>query len=144
MRALGIPFTALMIGAALSSCSDREADIGIRRSVLQPFQSCEELETYLEDAALDQIGRSYYYYSGWGARGVEEGGALEGDADQGAPPEASGGLTGTNVQEAGVDESDFVKSDDQFIYVLHGQNLVILSAFPATEAHIISETKVEG
>ena len=138
----------MLTGIALlhAGCENRDAGLGTRRSVLRAFQSCGELESYLEDAALDQIGRSYYW--GWG-RGFEGKPALgEPAQDTGAETDdaapSAGGLTGTNVQEAGVDEADFVKSDAQFIYVLHGQNLVILDAFPAAETNIVSQTELSG
>jgi hypothetical protein len=148
MRRTALFMTPLALGAWLSGCSDRDADIGVRRSVLRAFQSCGELETYLEDAALDQIGRSYYWGWGFGRGGVDD--ALAGGPQEdGAPPSdptsgPTGGLTGTNNQEANVDEADFVKSDDRFIYVLHGENLVILNAFPAAGASIVSQTELDS
>ena len=145
MRSTDVLRTTLAFGALVSGCSGREADIGARRSVLRAFESCEQLETYLEDSAIDQIGRSYYYGGVGLGRGAEDAASgTEGAPQNSAPGDASGGLTGTNVQEAGVDEADFVKSDGQFIYVLHGTNLVILNAFPATEARVVSETEIGG
>jgi uncharacterized secreted protein with C-terminal beta-propeller domain len=148
MRTIFTSIVAMTTGALLvPGCSQRATGIDARRSVLTAFESCDQLETYLEDRALDQVGRSYYW--GWGgvrALGAPQGqeGALGGM--QGAPSDAQagGGLTGTNNQEMGVDEADFVKSDDQFIYVLHGQKLVIMNAFPAAEARVVSQTDLEG
>jgi len=154
MRKLPTFMTAFTASALLfSGCSDRDVGIGGRRSVLQAFQSCGDLERSLETAALDQIGRSYYWGWGWG---WGRGGALEGDAqfdgaegaegEGEAPPAPTNGgeFTGTNVQELGVDEADFVKSIHPYIYVLHGQKLVILDGDPAEETSIISETDLEG
>lgn len=50
----------------------------------------------------------------------------------------------TNIQVEGVDESDFVKNDGKYIYVLAQDKLVILDAFPASEANILSSTLIEG
>jgi uncharacterized secreted protein with C-terminal beta-propeller domain len=49
----------------------------------------------------------------------------------------------TNVQVAGVDEPDFVKNDGRYIYIISGNRLVIVDAYPAQNADIISETEIE-
>jgi len=48
----------------------------------------------------------------------------------------------TNVQVAGVDEPDFVKNDGRYIYIISGNSLVIVDAYPAGSAQIISETQI--
>lgn len=45
----------------------------------------------------------------------------------------------TNVQVAGVDEADTVKTDGQYIYVIAGNNVTILKAFPPGEASVVSK-----
>jgi uncharacterized secreted protein with C-terminal beta-propeller domain len=50
----------------------------------------------------------------------------------------------TNTQEAGVDEADIVKNDGEFVYVLRGGELIIVDAWPAQDAAVISRTAVEG
>ena len=50
----------------------------------------------------------------------------------------------TNVQVKGVDEADFVKNDGKYIYVLSQDNLVIVDAYPADDAEILSKTEIEG
>jgi uncharacterized secreted protein with C-terminal beta-propeller domain len=49
----------------------------------------------------------------------------------------------TNVQVAGVDEPDFVKNDGKYIYVITGQTLVIVDAYPAASAAVVSRTEIE-
>jgi uncharacterized secreted protein with C-terminal beta-propeller domain len=49
----------------------------------------------------------------------------------------------TNVQVAGVDEPDFVKNDGRYIYVITGQTLAIVDAYPAASASIVSKTVIE-
>ncbi len=48
----------------------------------------------------------------------------------------------TNIQVAGVDEPDFVKNDGRYIYIISGNSLVIVDAYPAEGAKIISETEI--
>ncbi len=49
----------------------------------------------------------------------------------------------TNVQVAGVDEPDFVKNDGQYIYIISGSSLVIVDAYPASDARIIATTEID-
>lgn len=50
----------------------------------------------------------------------------------------------TNIQVEGVDEADFVKNDGKYIYVLAQNKLVIVDAFPAASADILSTITLEG
>ena len=50
----------------------------------------------------------------------------------------------TNNQVEGVDEADFVKNDGKYIYAIAQNNLIILDAFPASNATIISSTLLDG
>ncbi|MGQ9506585.1 MAG: beta-propeller domain-containing protein [Candidatus Bathycorpusculaceae bacterium] len=45
----------------------------------------------------------------------------------------------TNVQVAGVDEADIVKTDGEYIYVVSGNNVSILKAYPPEEAELVSK-----
>lgn len=50
----------------------------------------------------------------------------------------------TNVQVAGVDEGDVVEFDSDYIYMLSGNDVVIASAWPASQLSIASRFTVEG
>ena len=69
------------------------------------------------------------------------------DASKSSAESTSAGATDysqTNVQVQGVDEADFVKNDDKYIYTLTQNKLVIVDAYPAENAKILSETKIAG
>lgn len=51
---------------------------------------------------------------------------------------AGEGFSGTNVQVAGVDEADLVKTDGQFIYLAAGQDVIIVRAHPPSETDVVS------
>jgi hypothetical protein len=53
-------------------------------------------------------------------------------------------FSSTNVQVAGVDEADLVKTDGQYIYMVSGSQLVILQAQPADGLQVVSRTMLEG
>jgi uncharacterized secreted protein with C-terminal beta-propeller domain len=50
----------------------------------------------------------------------------------------------TNVQVAGVNEADIVKTDGNYIYYVHNQQLVIAQAWPANSLSIVSSTPLDG
>jgi len=50
----------------------------------------------------------------------------------------------TNIQVEGVDEADIVKTDGEHIYVISGQKVVIVKAYPAEEAAVLSKITVNG
>ncbi|MEM2806760.1 MAG: beta-propeller domain-containing protein [Candidatus Bathyarchaeia archaeon] len=50
----------------------------------------------------------------------------------------------TNVQVAGVDEADIVKSDGEYMYVIASNNIYILKAYPPEEAALISKITFEN
>lgn len=70
-----------------------------------------------------------------------------------APQSWNGGTSGsggadvyssTNVQVAGVDEADFIKNDGKYIYLVSGDRMVIVDAYPPLGAGIVSETHLSG
>ncbi|MBI3467480.1 MAG: beta-propeller domain-containing protein [Planctomycetes bacterium] len=50
----------------------------------------------------------------------------------------------TNTQVAGVDEADIVKTDGNSIYVLRDGEFLVVDAWPAEGAQIVSRTTIEG
>lgn len=84
------------------------------------------------------------------AGGMATSGAVTADAEapgkaasETAAPDGNGGpdYSGTNVQVAGVDEGDIVKTDGSYIYVISGYELVIFSA-AGPDTKEISRTKI--
>ena len=50
----------------------------------------------------------------------------------------------TNIQVEGVDEADIVKTDGDYIYVISSQKVIIVKAYPAEEAAVLSRITVNG
>jgi len=109
-------------------------------SALQPFDGCDDLLRYFTDAAADMVGP-------WGLGGSAGGdmvvmetaaaaaedtaGGGEGDAAVPAPAQARAAdegatVSGTNVQEAGVDEPDIVKTDGRRMIAVAQGRLQVL------------------
>lgn len=97
-----------------------------------------------------------------GAGGASSGGWVSGSAGSGvmvdpsAPmvgpePNSSGPIadddsefSGTNNQVVDVDEADIVKGDGDRLYLIHGNNLAVLHAWPATESTLLGSIVLEG
>lgn len=105
-------------------------------SGLQTFESCTELADYFEDNSYDY----YYDYRGWedDIMMVEETVGVEMEKSV-AAPEAADSINGgggsedystTNIQVEGVDEADIVKTDGEYIYLIKGDDVRIVKAFP--------------
>ncbi|MFQ5758554.1 MAG: beta-propeller domain-containing protein, partial [Candidatus Bathyarchaeia archaeon] len=111
-------------------------------SPLKRFSSYEELKSFVK--ASSQV--PYY----WGLRDGAllrpnlaldlKLNSLESYALKSAVPDYST----TNIQVAGVDEADVVKTDGEYIYVVSGKNVTILKAYPAEEAEVLSQIRLNG
>ena len=54
------------------------------------------------------------------------------------------GYSTTNIQVAGVDEADIVKTDGEYIYLVSGQKVIIVKAYPPEQAQVLCEIELEG
>ena len=131
---------------------------------LKQFASYDELKKYLQESQL-QNERYYYgrntgsvsldrtvfpapfatpaaeWNSGEEIRAMPQSGEpvpsptispLEKSPDSGSP-----GYSTTNVQVKNVDEPDFLKNDDKYAYIVSGDKLTIIEAYPAESAKIV-------
>jgi len=108
---------------------------------LKTFESYDDLVTFLKESRAD---------GGWGYRNL--GGLEMAVAEQASAPsfaKADSGASAdeystTNIQVEGVDEADIIKNDGKYIYTVSGNKVVIVDAYPAENAEILSEIKFEG
>ena len=70
---------------------------------------------------------------------------ISGTANTGAGNQGATDYSQTNVQVKGVDEADFVKNDDKYIYMIADNKLVIIDALKgdAKDSQIISQTSLD-
>ncbi len=107
-----------------------------RQSALQKFKNVGEMKEFFKDrsgasATSSMLARTESSVMGLGAK------------DAAVPASGLGGgagFSGTNIQVAGVDEADIVKTDGNFIYTISGKNLIIVNSAKAEEASIVSTT----
>ncbi len=65
-------------------------------------------------------------------------------ADASAGPGTASAYSTTNIQVEGVDEADIVKNDGKYIYVVSGNKLKIIDAYPAENMKVLSEMNISG
>jgi Beta propeller domain len=80
---------------------------------------------------------NYAYASGGGSSS----GASGGPRDAGASAQEA---STTNNQVAGVEEGDFIKNDNKYMYVLANNTLKIIDAFPAASAKEVGSLALSG
>ena len=124
------------------------------------YDDCEDLEQSLKFSIeeeyriqlLQAAAEEYYYGGGMWEDDMEMVADSASDTDGGnsAQPRATKQLvegedySGTNNQEEGVDEADFVKTDGYNIYYLQGQKLHIFGVPEFGQLSDLSNTTVEG
>jgi len=114
---------------------------------LKKFSSTEEIRDFLNNRAVGQAGTIGFF--GGRTVGIASDFAIAESAVAAPAAKTTAGTTATeysetNIQVEGVDEADFVKNDGKYIYILTQEKLVIVDAFPAEDAEILSETKISG
>jgi hypothetical protein len=117
------PALVVAAGAATlgGGCLDNDGNaFTALRTRLVQYQSCDDLERDLEDMMIANVEAQIDSYGWWGWG--DDAGAPEADGDG---RQEGVDYSGTNNQEDGVDEADFVKTDGYHIYALNGPRLHI-------------------
>ncbi|MGB9741296.1 MAG: beta-propeller domain-containing protein [Candidatus Bathyarchaeales archaeon] len=121
--------TVLMgLSIFLMLCDDIEYDA----AALDKFKSYDELKEFLQKSEM-QYPYPYPYDS---TLRILDGAKL-------ASTEGFG-YSKTNIQVEGVDEADIVKTDGSYLYIISGQNVVIVKAYPPEEAVVSSRMVVNS
>jgi inhibitor of cysteine peptidase len=146
---------ALFIVAAIIAAGCTGSVVAPTNGDIKKFSSTDEIREYIKNntaVAAEEDG--YGYGESWAVNNgvrtmvptaVPQIAMAESAAKGVAVPAAIGGSTDystTNVQVTGVDEPDFVKNDGKYIYVISGQTLAIVDAYPAASASVISRTEI--
>jgi len=137
--ALGCLVVAAIIGTALAS----EEDGAEIRGDLIKFASKEEIKAFLKENAQGSW-RDGGYHRATGGVADEAGVNPPAPMATAAPTSQARDYSTTNVQVEGVDEADFLKNDGKYIYIISGETLTIVEAFPPENAKIISESRIDG
>jgi len=104
-------------------------------ALLGTFESYEQLRSFL--MANSKTQGAFPFYGPWDFSILAplERGLGDYLAEQGLEFDYST----TNIQVAGVDEADIVKTDGEHIYLVSGNNVSILKAYPTEETEVLSK-----
>jgi len=108
------------------------------KNELKRFSSYDEIKNFLKANT-----EASSYYGGFGVQVLTSAERTTGAAAP-APTETAKDYSTTNIQVAGVDEADIVKNDGKYIYVVSEKKIVIIDAYPAKDAKILSEIELNG
>lgn len=155
--------TLVLAAAPLTGCADDDtsSETSTFTTTLTRAQSCDELLDLFQKDAVAKVDQEYRnaldpdYY--WGDD-VAVGGPARGGVDEefGAPTAGNGGeqndgggegpdgFSETNNQVEGVDEADILKTDGENIWLLHGNELMTLQAWPPQSLDIQQSVTIEG
>ena len=132
---------------------DKPDDVAVTYAALELVASCDEAAALIRERALASMNAEIDAnkkapHANWCFR------AAAGSAPPGAPSgtpavDAATGDTAnetsmTNNQVVGVDEADFIKNDNKYMYAALNGALRIVEAWPAADAHEVANVKLEG
>ncbi len=104
---------------------------------LRRFSSYEELKSFLNPSPQE----GFYILDGRGMQTFSAATeALEGGDKSAAVPDYST----TNIQVAGVDEADIVKTDGEYIYMVSDSTVLIIRAYPPEKAQVLSKINLNN
>ncbi|TET91714.1 MAG: hypothetical protein E3J35_01365 [Methanomassiliicoccales archaeon] len=133
-----MPISAILTLPHLSDSEDNiQTDSLCGRS--KRFSSLSEMKEYIESSAERDYGR--WEEGGWSLFPTLGGITATAPTTGGSFNDVSDYST-TNIQVEGVDEPDIVKTDGQYLYVKSGEEIVILRAYPGSEARVLSRIEV--
>jgi uncharacterized secreted protein with C-terminal beta-propeller domain len=108
---------------------------------ISKFASYEELKDFVK-ANAKYVGFLWRNALPGGEAFVLAPAPTSGEAANWAP--AANDYSTTNIQVAGVDEADIVKTDGEYIYLASGNKTFIVKAYPPEQAQILSKIELEG
>ena len=138
-------------GAAADQDGDSVIDIGegdvVLTAGLVRFDGCDALIDYLHTEYLARVGPWGFNRGGWEQPAFRDSTDVGDLFEEGGIAEESASVegvdySGTNVQEAGVDEADIVKTDGRRIFTLSSGQLVVVDASGRTRTGTV--TVAEG
>lgn len=129
-RSVAGAFLAAFLVISIVSVLDTVETPDIETEGLKAFSSMQELDSYIEKGLSSPQYRGTVF--------LEKGNLAL------AAPQATAEYSETNVQVAGVDEADIVKTDGKYIYLASGNKFMIVNAYPTDQMKVLSNSSVEG
>ena len=113
---------------------------------LRQTDDLDQLKSWYIDTAMaqwgNQLGNAAWPWRYWSVAMTDVRGLAA--TSTGGSPAETGDFSGTNNQVAGVDEGDLVKTDGKHLFVLAGDGVDILNAWPTDDLAIVSHITTPG
>lgn len=144
---LGLMFIKQPVRPGQHTNQDDLSQILANQSELKKFSSAEELRDFFETRRVSSSN------TGYATLEARDASVMQATPNISSPKAAvglasgfggGGGFSSTNIQVAGVDEADMVKTDGQYIYQVKEMDLLITKATPATDMAVVSTTDLKG
>lgn len=142
MRSLTVPLGLLVAASSFAACDggDPYRDPTTYKTQLVQYQTCRDLEQDLKAMMVAEVDTYFDQADQWLR---QDDAADPSSGDSGGRQEGED-YSGTNNQENGVDEADFVKTDGYNVYVLNGNRLHIFGVPQFGDLDPVSTTEFEG
>jgi uncharacterized secreted protein with C-terminal beta-propeller domain len=112
---------------------------------LRQTDDLDQLKSWYIDTAMaqwgGQLGNDAWPWRYWNVA-MSDASVVSGSTA--SSPAQSGDFSGTNNQVAGVDEGDLVKTDGEHLFVLAGDGVDIVNAWPADDLAVVSHITTPG
>jgi len=137
---------AVLLIAVVGIFADTPGRLYLGGSQINRFSSYEELQEFVTENTQN---KAYYRVPGLFLLDITGGVIWRANAESAAPVPAgtdhsAADYSATNIQVAGVDEADIVKTDGDYIYLVSGNRTIIVKAYPPEQARVLSEIELEG
>lgn len=149
IRALGLFVIGLIIVSAISLLINVETPVVQGQEIfdVKNFGSYSELTSFLESGNQNYNSQESSLMP-MVPRSDDADWIMSEETEVTSKDEFSGGgsssYSDTNVQVQGVDEPDIVKTDGTYLYIVSNNKIIIIKAYPAENADIISEISLDS
>ena len=120
---------------------DDDLPVGEYNDDVRSFSSSDEMKKFIDDSRVEYGNKNIRDTGGptvlLGGTGETMTTTMMMDAS------GSNDYSETNIQVEGVDEPDIVKTDGRYLYVLAGNEVVILRAYPGINAEVVSRIQLD-
>lgn len=115
-----------------------------QQSELATFASCGEMKDYIDERVAEN-GTRYSYAEGSMKGAIAPTGAIMAVSDNAVSSAtgASSDYSTTNIQVAGVDEADIIKNDGKYVYLVKGNTVRIIQAYPPNQMKELDTVKFD-
>ncbi|MEK6862158.1 MAG: beta-propeller domain-containing protein [Nanoarchaeota archaeon] len=140
MKILSVLLILLLIAGCNSVIEEKpKTKIDLKESEMKKFSSYEELQIFIKDNVA-----KVSYGQTMGVRTMQESVAPAQAPSAAKAGDVASEYSQTNIQVKGVDEADIVKNDGKYIYVVVGNKISIIDAYPPENMKILSNIELDG